>query len=106
MLMHEKTCVIPIVVYRFTGKFMTSITTLLLPRCFQVLCLVLVGYAVLCVLSSFAFILVGKRELIALLHRGSYMSAHGLLNLLIELRKRDKMRGFLAEHFIYFSQRV
>ena len=27
------------------------------------------------------------------LHRGSYMSAHVLLNLLNELRKRDKMRG-------------
>ena len=29
----------------------------------------------------------------ALLHRGSYMSAHVLLNLLNELGKRDKMRG-------------
>ena len=28
-----------------------------------------------------------------LLHRGSYMSAHVLLNLLNELGKRDKMRG-------------
>ena len=28
MLMHEKTCVIPIVVYRFTGYVMTSIITL------------------------------------------------------------------------------
>ena len=27
------------------------------------------------------------------LNRGSYMSAHVLLNLLIEFRKRDKMRG-------------
>ena len=27
------------------------------------------------------------------LHRGSYMSAHVLLNLLNKLRKRDKMRG-------------
>ena len=26
-------------------------------------------------------------------YRGSYMSAHGLLNLLNELGKRDKMRG-------------
>ena len=26
-------------------------------------------------------------------HRGSYMSAHVLLNILNELRKRDKMRG-------------
>ena len=38
-------------------------------------------------------------------YRGSYMSAHVLLNLLNELGKRDKMRG-LAEHFISFSQRV
>ena len=28
------------------------------------------------------------------LYRGSYMSAHVLLNLLNELGKRDKMRGF------------
>ena len=27
------------------------------------------------------------------IHRGSYISAHVLLNLLNELRKRDKMRG-------------
>ena len=31
------------------------------------------------------------------------MSAHVLLNLLKELRKRDKMRG-LRDHFISFSQ--
>ena len=30
---------------------------------------------------------------IASTHRGSYMSAHVLLNLLNKLRKRDKMRG-------------
>ena len=29
-------------------------------------------------------------------HRGSYMSAHVLLNLLNELGKRDKMRGLLS----------
>ena len=29
-------------------------------------------------------------------NRGSYMSAHVLLNLLNELRKRDKMRGLLC----------
>ena len=28
------------------------------------------------------------------IYRGSYMSAHVLLNLLNELRKRDKMRGW------------
>ena len=33
------------------------------------------------------------------------MSAHVLLNLLNELGKRDKIRGF-AEHFISFLQRV
>ena len=31
-----------------------------------------------------------------LLHRGSYMSAHDLLNLLNELGKSDKMRGLLS----------
>ena len=30
------------------------------------------------------------------IHRGSYRSAHVLLNLLNELRKRDKMRGLLS----------
>ena len=30
-------------------------------------------------------------------NRGSYMSAHVLLNLLYELRKRDKMRGLQQE---------
>ena len=30
------------------------------------------------------------------LHRGSYMSAHVLLNLLNKLRKRDKMQGLLS----------
>ena len=38
-------------------------------------------------------------------HRGSYMSAHVLLNLLNELRKRDKMRG-LPSILSLFSQRV
>ena len=33
-------------------------------------------------------------RLILLIHRGSYSSAHVLLNLLNELRKRDKMRGW------------
>ena len=30
---------------------------------------------------------------VSIVHRGSYMSAHVLLNLLNELGKRDKMRG-------------
>ena len=39
------------------------------------------------------------------IHRGSYMSAHVLLNLLNELGKRDKMRGLpslinLIKHLI------
>ena len=37
-------------------------------------------------------------------HRGSYMSAHVLLNLINELGKRLSAR--LAEIFISFSQRV
>ena len=38
-------------------------------------------------------------------HRGSYMSAHVLLNLLNELKKSDKMRG-LSSILIIFSQQV
>ena len=38
------------------------------------------------------------------INRGSYMSAHVLMNLLNELGKINNVR--LAEHFIYFSQRV
>ena len=38
-------------------------------------------------------------------YRGSYMSAHVLLNLLNELGKRDKMRG-LPSILSLFSQRV
>ena len=38
------------------------------------------------------------------INRGSYMSAHVLLNLSNELRKRYNVR--LAEHFIAFSQQV
>ena len=39
------------------------------------------------------------------INRGSYISAHVLLNLLNELGKRDKMRGLLSK-IISFSQRV
>ena len=39
------------------------------------------------------------------INRGSYMSAHVLLNLLNKLGKSDKMRG-LPLHYITFSQRV
>ena len=35
----------------------------------------------------------GQRQTMHKQHRGSYMSAHVLLNLLNELGKRDKMRG-------------
>ena len=35
------------------------------------------------------------------MYRGSYMSVHVLLNLLKELRKRDKMRGFPSILFIF-----
>ena len=41
-------------------------------------------------------------NLMRYVHRGSYMSAHDLLNLLNELRKRDKMRGLRS----ILSQRV
>ena len=36
------------------------------------------------------YTITGKRKM----NRGSYMSAHVLLNLLNELGKRDKIRGF------------
>ena len=35
-----------------------------------------------------------------MMHRGSYTSAHVLLNFLNELRKSDKMRGFFAASLI------
>ena len=40
-----------------------------------------------------AYILVSELAHEKSVYRGSYMSAHVLLNLLNELRKRDKMRG-------------
>ena len=42
---------------------------------------------------SLVFIYSCSHTSTAELHRGSYMSAHVLLNLLNELGKRDKMRG-------------
>ena len=38
------------------------------------------------------------------LNRGSYMSAHVLLNLLNELGKRDKMRGLLGILFLFRNE--
>ena len=40
-----------------------------------------------------------------LMNRGSFMTAHVLLNLLNELKKGDKMHGLLS-FFIAFSQQV
>ena len=37
-------------------------------------------------------------------HRGSYMSAHVLLNLLNELGKRDKMRGLPSILFLFRNE--
>ena len=37
------------------------------------------------------------------INRGSYMSAHILLNLLNELGKRDKMRGLPSLAFYFYS---
>ena len=45
---------------------------------------------------SLKFILWNQMEERIKIHRGSYMSAHVLLNLLNELGKRDKMRGLLS----------
>ena len=39
---------------------------------------------------TFTHLVLNVRDIV---HRGSYMSAHDLLNLLNELGKRDKMRG-------------
>ena len=36
-----------------------------------------------------------------ILKRGSYMSAHVLLNLLNKLGKRDKMRGFCQTFYLF-----
>ena len=52
-----------------------------------------------------ALALPGQCYLMCLINRGSYMSAHVLLNLLNELGKRDKMRG-LPSSLSLFSQRV
>ena len=51
------------------------------------------------------FIVTEYAALTILLHRGYYMSAHVLLNLLNKLGKSDKMWN-LAERFITFSQQV
>ena len=40
-----------------------------------------------------SYILTPLKPVNSQIHRGSYMSAHVLLNLLHELRKSDKMRG-------------
>ena len=45
-----------------------------------------------------------KSSGLEVLYRGSYMSAHVLLNLLNELGKRDKMKGLPS--ILSFSQRV
>ena len=44
----------------------------------------------------------GIYYLLNALYRGSYVSAHVLLNLLNELGKRDKMRGFRA-FYLFFA---
>ena len=38
-----------------------------------------------------------------MIYRGSYMSAHVLLNLLNELRKRDKMQGLSSFFYIFIA---
>ena len=45
------------------------------------------------VLNSFWYLWLQLQEHMAQIYRGSYMSAHVLLNLLNELGKSDKMRG-------------
>ena len=43
------------------------------------------------------------RLLVTYVNRGSYMSAHVLLNLLNEIGKSDKMRGFFCKEFNKFN---
>ena len=45
------------------------------------------------------FVCIYKLNMLRLLNRGSNMSAHVLLNLLNELRKRDKMRGHFTQRY-------
>ena len=44
------------------------------------------------------------RVILPTLNRGSYMSAHVLLNLLNELGKRDKMRGLPSILFLFRNE--
>ena len=46
----------------------------------------------------------GKAYLVLIIYRGSYMSAHVLLNLLNELGKRDKMRGLPSILFLFRNE--
>ena len=55
--------------------------------------------------SAYALISANSVCLVGQIHRGSYMSAHVLLNLLNKLGKRDKMRG-LPSILSLFLQRV
>ena len=59
----------------------------------------------ICKVSRLQMKSLADMEFVFVLNRGSYMSAHVLLNLLNELGKRDK-NARLAEHFISFSQQV
>ena len=47
-------------------------------------------------MSHLKFIVANHMENSISKHRGSYMSAHVLLNLLNKLRKSDKMQGLLS----------
>ena len=54
--------------------------------------------------TSFIFIIIitALTKTTRLCHRGSYKGAHGLLNLLNELGKRDKMRACRA-FYLFFA---
>ena len=60
------------------------------------------GSCFLCI-SSFAIMLTRNRGLVTL-HGGSYMSAHVLLSLLNDVRKRDKMRGLPSILSLYCNE--
>ena len=86
-------------VQRFSS-FITSLSPPFWKRCFYWVCLVFPFrfpkrlIEVACEINlSYSFSPINSHRS---LYRGSYMSAHVLLNLLNELGKRDKMRGLLS----------
>ena len=68
----------------FTDRFILPLT-LMSSMCLQ-------ASTISSIVSSVVGITVGPSNTASMLNRGSYMSAHFLMNLLNELRKSDKMQ--------------